>query len=34
MREEHYQKYKLRPMLDDLLDEFHSPDDTEMTSDD
>lgn len=22
MRDEHYQKYKLRPMLDDLLEEF------------
>lgn len=33
MREEHYRKYKLRPMLDDLLDEFRSPVDGEVSSD-
>jgi len=33
MREEHYQKYKLRPMLDDLLEAFQSPGDSEVSSD-
>ena len=33
MRDEHYQKYKLRPMLDDLLEEFRSPVDSEVSSD-
>lgn len=32
MRDEHYQKYKLRPMLEDLLDEFDSPADSEVSS--
>ncbi|WP_165874782.1 SWIM zinc finger family protein [Natrarchaeobius oligotrophus] len=33
MREKHYRKYKLRPMLDDLLGEFRSPVDGEVSSD-
>jgi len=33
MRDEHYQKYKLRPMLDDLLEAFQSPVDSEVSSD-
>ena len=33
MREKHYRKYKLRPMLDDLLDEFRSPVEGKVSSD-
>lgn len=33
MRDEHYRKYKLRPMLDDLLEAFQSPVDSEVSSD-